>query len=458
MNPSQPEWQRLPNPASCVQVYVNSFRYTWTFDHPGGDNELFFALAPPYTYEHLMKSMDLYESLTPPDSVFYREVLTRSLDKQDIELITISHKKNFDHEREDKKVGIFPTTYPRCFKALKPIIFISARVHPGETPASYMLDSIIQFLLSKDPRACTVRSQFVVKIVPMLNPDGVVRGHFRVDQNGINLNRCYAAPSMLDQPSIFAVKEYIENVLFSSICFYLDLHAHASKKSCFVFGNYLESNRAQDIEVFGKLLEINSMFFDYQDSDFTEKSMKAKDPKDHHSKEGSGRVAFYKSIDLTHSYTIESCYYISKPLHVIPPMVSVKTGKRTSEFPYSEKYLVQVYNRNMFVDVSVGLVSGILDMFKLNPFSRLPSTEYKNIENLKEVINNYRKLKRFKIRKTHSKVELQRPPNEKLNQDSCKKTRFPVLVQSERFQEGMKTIAPRYKSNFKPAYRPKTIV
>jgi hypothetical protein len=331
-------------------------------------------------------------------------------------------------------------------------------VHPGETPASYMLDSLIQTLLSKDPRAAVLRTQFVFKIVPMLNPDGVIRGHFRVDQNGINLNRCYAFPSMLDQPSIFAVKEYIESVLFANVCFYLDLHAHASKKSCFVFGNCLEGQRAQDIEVFGKLLEINSGFFDYQDSDFTEKNMTAKDPKDHHSKEGSGRVAFYKSIDLTHSYTVESSYFIQKPLHVVPPLVNVKTAKRTAEFPYSEKHLVQVYNRQMFIDISFGIVSSILDIFKFNPFSRLPSTEYKNIENLKEVINNYRKFKKFKIRKSHSKVEFQRLQSEKAQE--IKKVKLPVLIQgqSERNNDGLKTLVPRHRSNFKNNYRPKTMV
>lgn len=458
MVPYSTEWQRISQPTTFVQTFVNNYRYSFAFDCPCSDNEVFFALAPPYSYDNLVKTLDLYESLTPPDTVFYREVLSKTIDNRDVELLTISAKKNFSTEREERKVGTFPTTYPRCFRSTKPIIFISARVHPGETPASFMLDSILQILLSKDPRAIVLRNQFVFKIIPMLNPDGVARGHFRVDQNGINLNRCYAFPNFLDQPSIFAVKEYVESVIFSNICFYLDLHAHASKKSCFVFGNSLENARAQEIEVFAKLLELNSQYFDYQDSDFSEKSMKAKDPKDHHSKEGSGRVAFYKSIDLTHSYTIESSYYIPKPLHLIPPMVNMKTGKRTPEFLYSEKYLIHIYNRPMFVDIAFGLFSAILDSFKMNPFSRLPATEYKNIENLKEVINNFRRLRKIKTRKSNSKADLNRI-TDKITESGLK-TKLPVLIQgySERPSDAAKPLPSRNKPSIKFSLRPKTII
>ena len=42
---------------------------------------------------------------------------------------------------------------PRAF-ANKPVFFMSARVHPGETPASHVLDGLLDFLLrADDPRA-----------------------------------------------------------------------------------------------------------------------------------------------------------------------------------------------------------------------------------------------------------------------------------------------------------------
>lgn len=45
---------------------------------------------------------------------------------------------------------------------------------------------------------------------------------------------------------------------------------------------------------------MNSAHFDYGGCNFTEKNMYAKDKRDSHSKEGSGRVAMYKSIGIIH--------------------------------------------------------------------------------------------------------------------------------------------------------------
>lgn len=75
-------------------------------------------------------------------------------------------------------------------------MLITARVHPGETPASYAMEGVIDFLLDKeDLRAHLLRKMFVFMIVPMINVDGVYHGHFRMDINGKNLNRFYINPS-----------------------------------------------------------------------------------------------------------------------------------------------------------------------------------------------------------------------------------------------------------------------
>jgi len=41
-----------------------------------------------------------------------------------------------------------------------------------------MMKGLVDFLVSDDPIAKQLRHQYVFKIVPMLNPDGVIHGNY----------------------------------------------------------------------------------------------------------------------------------------------------------------------------------------------------------------------------------------------------------------------------------------
>ena len=59
---------------------------------------------------------------------------------------------------------------------------------------------------------------------------------------------------------------------------YIDFHAHASKKSGFMFGNYLTDQQKQaDNITFAKLVAMNCLNFDMTECNFSDRIMSLKD-------------------------------------------------------------------------------------------------------------------------------------------------------------------------------------
>lgn len=56
-------------------------------------------------------------------------------------------------------------------------------------------------MLEKDDlQAKILRENYVFYLVPIINPDGVYRGHYRTDTSGYNLNRYYQNPNISEHP------------------------------------------------------------------------------------------------------------------------------------------------------------------------------------------------------------------------------------------------------------------
>ena len=89
----------------------------------------------------------------------------------------------------------------------------------------------------------------------------------------------YTDPDPLRYPTIFAAKQAILQCHKAGKLFaYMDIHAHSTKRGCFLFGNSIEEIDFQIEEnLLGKLMSLNSPNFDYRESSFNDDKNNVKD-------------------------------------------------------------------------------------------------------------------------------------------------------------------------------------
>lgn len=184
-------------------------------------------------------------------------------------------------------------------------IVISSRVHPGETNSSFVFQGILEMLLSHtDPVASALRECFVFKLIPCLNPDGVVVGNYRSSFAGVDLNRQWIAPSETLHPTIFHTKRELEKLHKErSILLYCDLHGHSRKRNSFIYGCNRAANGGFNswtkVRLLPRILARNSHVFDINSCKF----------KVEKSKMGTARVVVWKDFEVTNSFTLENSFH-----------------------------------------------------------------------------------------------------------------------------------------------------
>ncbi|XP_021016668.1 cytosolic carboxypeptidase 6 isoform X1 [Mus caroli] len=341
---SRPKWQRLP-PKNVYYYrcpdhrknYVMSFAFC--FDRE--DDIYQFAYCYPYTYTRFQHYLDSLQKKNM--DYFFREQLGQSVQQRQLDLLTITSPENL-REGSEKKV-----------------IFITGRVHPGETPSSFVCQGIIDFLVSQHPIARVLREHLVFKIAPMLNPDGVYLGNYRCSLMGFDLNRHWLDPSPWAHPTLHGVKQLIikmYNDPKTSLEFYIDIHAHSTMMNGFMYGNIFEDEeRFQRQSIFPKLLCQNAEDFSYTSTSFNRDAVKA----------GTGRRFLGGLLDhSSYCYTLEVSFY------------SYIIGGTTAAVPYTEEAYMKL-GRNV--------ARTFLDYYRLNslvekiavPMPRLRSKEERRL-------------------------------------------------------------------------------
>lgn len=154
----QEVWYRMAE-SEVSRLGDTRMQFVRSFEQP----TVWIASFYPYTHTDLQDYLDRITD----DTDVRLEAIGETREGRDIEMLTITD------------VGMADTDKSR--------IWLHARSHPAENGSSFLLEGLIDFLLSEDPDAQTALANFVFNIVPMHNVDGVIAGNYRTTTSSENL-------------------------------------------------------------------------------------------------------------------------------------------------------------------------------------------------------------------------------------------------------------------------------
>nr|XP_036218366.1 uncharacterized protein LOC106625653 isoform X4 [Bactrocera oleae] len=262
----------------------SSYTLTFNIEFKHDNDTVYFAHSYPYTYSDLQDYLMTIQK-DPVKSKFCKlRLLCRSLAGNNVYYLTVTAPVADEEAMRKKKA-----------------IVVSARVHPSETPASWMMKGLMDFITGDTLTAKRLRHRFIFKLIPMLNPDGVIVGNTRNSLTGKDLNRQYRTVIRETYPSIWYTKAMVKRLIDEyKVVLYCDMHAHSRKHNIFVYGceNKRSPEKKLTEQVFPLMLHKNVA------DKFSFESCKFKVQR---SKEGTGRIVVWM-LGITNSYTIEASF------------------------------------------------------------------------------------------------------------------------------------------------------
>ncbi|XP_058064463.1 cytosolic carboxypeptidase Nna1-like [Anopheles bellator] len=267
-------------------IGTSSFTLSFNIEFRYDGDTVFFAHSYPYTYSELQDYLMCIQR-NPVKSKFCKlRLLCRSLAGNNVYYLTVTA----------------PTTHEDDNQKKKKAVIITARVHPGESPSSWMMKGLMDFITGDSYVAKKLRHKFIFKLVPMLNPDGVIVGNTRSSLTGRDLNRQYRTVIRETYPSIWNTKAMIRRLMEDcGVAMYCDMHAHSRKHNVFIYGcENLKRHPDRRLleQVFPLMLHKNVA------DKFSFENCKFKVQKN---KEGTGRIVVWV-LGVTNSYTLEASF------------------------------------------------------------------------------------------------------------------------------------------------------
>lgn len=118
------------------------------------------------------------------------------------------------------------------------LLILIGRQHPPEVTGAMAMDAFVLKLAELVRAGIIDKTQYQFLIVPLLNPDGVARGHWRANLGGMDLNRDWG---LFTQPETRAVADWLSR-LASEIRPVLMLDFHSTNRNLF----YVQGQEASD--------------------------------------------------------------------------------------------------------------------------------------------------------------------------------------------------------------------
>ena len=189
-------FERLPLSAVPTRTGTGPYTHTFSVTVPEGVSQVRLAKYFPYT------------------------VLDKDAFLAGIEDHPHVHIEYIGQSHEGRAIERLDITNPGVPDDGKERVWIHSLVHPAETTSPFVVEGLVDFVLSDDPYARALRNNVIFNIVPMVNPDGVAVGNYRVSTrrstahpHGVDLERQWAHPYDSPEPEIIPLRESIEEFM-----------------------------------------------------------------------------------------------------------------------------------------------------------------------------------------------------------------------------------------------------